>query len=88
MPFTAVLIEGCQLNLSVLANQIFKHPRSTALSLGNLCINTNPRSPMYIFGGDIKSRTEQQWIVVVVNKADIIFRDFSGDMEVLLYQYL
>lgn len=83
MPFTALLIEGCQLNLLVLANQIFSYPRSTALSLGNLCINTQNRSPMYMFVGDIKSIKEQQWIIVV-NRADIIFSDFSVDVEILL----
>lgn len=73
MPFTAVLNEGCPLNLAVSSNQIFKHPRSTALSLHNLCINIKNRSPVYIFVGDIKSVKEQHWITDIVNKANIIF---------------
>lgn len=76
MPFTAVLNEGCPLNLAVSSNQIFKHPRSTALSLRNLCINIKNRSPVYIFVGDIKSVKEQHWITGIVNKANIIFWDF------------
>lgn len=75
-PFTAVLNEGCQLNLPVLSNQIFKHPSSTALSLDNLCLNIKNRNPVYIFVRDIKSVKEQQWITGIVNKADVIFRDF------------
>lgn len=76
MPFTAALIEECQLNLQVLSSQIFKHPRSTALSLNSLCINIKNRSPMYIFVEAIKCMREQQWITGIVNKAGIIFRDF------------
>lgn len=38
---------------------------------------------MYMFVGDIKSIKEQQWIIVV-NRADIIFSDFSVDVEILL----
>lgn len=76
MPFTAVWTEQCQLNLPVLSNQIFKHPRSTALSSDNLCINIKNRSPMYMFVRDIKSIKEQQCITGIVNKTDRIFRGF------------
>lgn len=76
VPFTAALIDKCQLSLQVLSSQIFKHPRSTALALNNLCINIKNRSPMYIFVEAMKSIREQQWITGIVNKPDIIFRDF------------